>query len=180
MSNRAERKTPGKLLTNYSNNFSIQFHRILRVLYHLSVSEPDACRDSYPTTFSSNSEPSPARRSIGVTLVGPSKMMIFGLMASIMICLQTGYGKGIGSQAISKLRVVAAKANRTLWEIAKESDTFSELRRWRSHFERFVQSIEKIIAAANGLYSVAVVELVVMNLGTRSRVSAQRLQTLVT
>jgi superfamily I DNA/RNA helicase len=97
---------------------------------------------------------------------------------ALRICLQTGYARGIGDQAISKLRMVAERTSRSLWQIARESHTFSELRRWRLHFERFVQSAEKIISAAQRLDAVDAVELVARSLGTRSRVSAQRLQKL--
>src|SRR6266566_1673088 len=50
MSKRAERKTPRKLLANYSN-IQQQFHRIFRVLYHLSVSK--RIRDSVPRPLTS-------------------------------------------------------------------------------------------------------------------------------
>ncbi len=44
MFKRAERKTPGELLTNYSNNFSNSLTEYSGVFYHFSVSEP--IRDS--------------------------------------------------------------------------------------------------------------------------------------
>src|SRR6266487_3034660 len=50
MSKRAERKTPTKLLGNYSN-IQQQFHRIFRVLYHLSVSK--RIRDRVPRLLTS-------------------------------------------------------------------------------------------------------------------------------
>jgi hypothetical protein len=41
MSMRAERKTLGKLLTNYSNNFSNSYTEYSLVFYHSPVSEPE-------------------------------------------------------------------------------------------------------------------------------------------
>src|SRR6266571_7691367 len=63
MSKRAERKTPRKLLANYSN-IQQQFHRIFRVLYHLSVYK--RIRDSVPrplTSPTSNAATRPTRTS---------------------------------------------------------------------------------------------------------------------
>ncbi len=97
---------------------------------------------------------------------------------ALRICLRTRYSRGIGDQAISRLRQVAERTDRSLWQIAIDSSAFSELRRWRSSFERFVQSTRKLVTAAEGLDAASTVELVSRNLGTRSRVSAQRLQSM--
>jgi len=85
-------------------------------------------------------------------------------------------GKGIGNRAFSKLRTIAENQNLPLWEVLKNANTFTDLKRWQSPFKRFVESTEKVIASAEDLSPAAAVEFVAKSLGTHSLAGARSLR----
>ena len=94
----------------------------------------------------------------------------------IRLCLTTKLGKGIGNRAFSKLRTIAENQNLPLWEVLKNANTFTDLKRWQSPFRQFVESTEKVIASVEDLSPAAAVEFVAKSLGTHSLAGARRLK----
>ena len=95
---------------------------------------------------------------------------------ALRLCLATRLGKGIGNRAFSTLRTIAENQNLSLWEVLKNVNTFTELKRWQLPFKRFIESSEKIIASAEDLNPGAIVEFVARSLGTHSLAGARKLK----
>jgi DNA helicase-2/ATP-dependent DNA helicase PcrA len=89
-------------------------------------------------------------------------------------CLATKTTSGIGNVAERRLRELAEKYKRPLWEIAAKAEQFAELKRWQPALEDFVAKIYTLENEVEKLEPYETVRLIGRRLGVYQRVNVKR------